>query len=238
MSAELLRVRGLSVGYGDVALLRDVDLHVGPGECIALIGSNGVGKTTLLKTIAGLLGALGGEMHWQGQDVTAASAATRVRHGIALVPEGKHLFRGMTVRDNLLMGAYSRSDRRDAERDLERVLARFPALQGKTTRISGTLSGGEQQMCSLGRGLMTRPKLLLVDELSLGLSPVVTAELLALMTNLVKDGLSVIVVEQDVLAALRLADRAYVVAAGRVVREGRAADLMADPTIRKAYVGL
>jgi branched-chain amino acid transport system ATP-binding protein len=238
VTSELLRAHDVSVGYGDAPLLRHVDLHVGRGECIALIGSNGVGKSTLLKTIAGLLRPHSGSISWEGRDLTALSAADRVRCGITLVPEGKHLFRGMSVRDNLLMGAYTRSDRQQAERDLERMFALFPALRGKAARIAGTLSGGEQQMCSLGRGLMTRPKLLMVDELSLGLSPVVTAELLALMAGLVRDGLSVVVVEQDVLASLTLAHRAYVIGAGRVLREGRGTDLIADPAIRKAYVGL
>jgi branched-chain amino acid transport system ATP-binding protein len=238
VTSELLRVHDVSVGYGDVPLLRHVDLHVGRGECVALIGSNGAGKSTLLKTIAGLLRPQWGSISWEGRDLTAMSAAARVRCGIALVPEGKHLFRGMSVRDNLLMGAYARTDRQLVEHDLERMFALFPALQGKAARIAGTLSGGEQQMCSLGRGLMTRPKLLMVDELSLGLSPVVAAELLALMAGLVKDGLSVIVVEQDVVASLRLAHRAYVIGAGQVLREGRGTDLIADPAIRKAYVGL
>jgi len=238
VTTELLRLRGLFVGYGDVPVLRNVHLTVGPGECVALIGANGAGKSTLLRTIAGLLPAQRGSIGWCGADVTASPAAARVRAGVALVPEGKHLFRGMTVRDNLLMGAYTRGDRRQIERDLERVFTLFPALGGLTGRISGTLSGGEQQMCSIGRGLMARPRLLMVDELSLGLSPMVTAELLARMVELVRDGLSLIVVEQDVLAALRLAHRAYVIGSGQLLREGTADELIADPAIRTAYIGM
>ena len=178
MTTDLLGVSRLSVGYGDAPVLRDVDLRVGRGEWVAVIGSNGVGKSTLLKTIAGLLRARIGTLSWEGQDITALTAAARVRCGISLVPEGKRLFAGMTVGENLSMGAFARSDHAEARRDLDRVLTLFPALRDKTARIAGTLSGGEQQMCSLGRGLMARPKLLLVDELSFGLSPALTAELL------------------------------------------------------------
>lgn len=237
MTAVLLRVRGLVAGYGDVPVVQDVDLDVGEGECVALIGSNGAGKSTLLKTIAGLLVPRRGSVGWEGRDLTAVSAAGRVRCGLTLVPEGKHLFRGMTVRDNLLMGAYLRPHARENARDLERVFALLPALQGKAARIAGTLSGGEQQMCSLGRGLMARPRLLMVDELSLGLAPVVASQLLSLLAHLIREGLSVVLVEQDVTAALSLAHRAYVIGAGRVLREGRSVDLIGDPVVRN-YVGL
>jgi branched-chain amino acid transport system ATP-binding protein len=238
VTTDLLRVSRLSVGYGGVQVLWGIDLHVGSGEWVAVIGSNGVGKSTLLKAIAGLLRPALGSVQWEGRDVTALSAAARVRCGIALVPEGKRLFTGMTVEENLLMGAFARRDRAEAKQDLEKVLTLFPALKDRTVQIAGTLSGGEQQMCSLGRGLMARPKLLLVDELSFGLAPAVTAGLLDTIAGIVRDGVSVVLVEQDVLGALRRAHRGYVIRTGRVVREGSGADLIADLTIRKAYLGL
>jgi branched-chain amino acid transport system ATP-binding protein len=238
MTTDLLRLSRLSVGYADVPVLGNVDLHVRRGEWVAVIGANGVGKSTLLKTIAGLLGAASGSVTWDGRDITSLSAATRVRRGISLVPEGKRLFAGMTVSENLSMGAFARPDRGEARRDLERVLALFPALRDKVTRIAGTLSGGEQQMCSLGRGLMAKPKLLLVDELSFGLSPALTSELLDAMVGIVKGGVSVLLVEQDVLAALKHAHRGYVIGSGRVLRTGTASELIADPEIRTAYLGM
>jgi branched-chain amino acid transport system ATP-binding protein len=234
----LLQVSRLTVGYGDVQVLWGIDLQVGYGEWVAVVGSNGVGKSTLLKTIAGLLRATGGSVRWQGRDVTSLSAAERVRCGISLVPEGKHLFSGMTVRENLLMGAFARRSRAEERDGLEKVLTLFPALRDRTEQIAGTLSGGEQQMCSLGRGLMARPKLLLVDELSFGLSPAVAAGLLDALAAIVNDGMSIVLVEQDVRAALKRAHHGYVVRGGQVVREGTSAELIADPTIRKAYLGL
>jgi branched-chain amino acid transport system ATP-binding protein len=238
MTTPLLRASRLSVGYGDLQVLWGIDLYVGPGEWVAVIGSNGVGKSTLLKAIAGILRPTTGSVEWEGRDVTALSAAARVRCGISLVPEGKRLFTGMTVEENLLMGAFARRDRAEAKRDLKKVLALFPALKDRTAQIAGTLSGGEQQMCSLGRGLMARPKLLLVDELSFGLSPAVTSDLLDAMAAIVNDGVSVVLVEQDALAALKRAHRGYVIRTGQVVHEGSGAALIADPRIRKAYLGL
>jgi len=234
----LLQVSRLTVRYGDLQILWGIDLQVGYGEWVAVVGSNGVGKSTLLKAIAGLLRATDGSVQWEGQDVTALSAAGRVRCGISLVPEGKRLFSGMTVRENLLMGAFVRRSRAEARHDLEKVLTLFPALRDRTAQIAGTLSGGEQQMCSLGRGLMARPKLLLVDELSFGLSPALAASLLEALTAIVNEGMSVLLVEQDVRAALKRAHHGYVVRGGQVVRAGTGAELIADPTIRKAYLGL
>jgi branched-chain amino acid transport system ATP-binding protein len=234
----LLRVSRLTAGYGDLQILWGIELQVGYGEWVAVVGSNGAGKSTLLKTIAGLLRATGGSVEWEGRDVTALSAAGRVGCGISLVPEGKRLFSGMTVRENLLMGAFTRRSRAEAKQDLERVLALFPALRDRTAQIAGTLSGGEQQMCSLGRGLMARPKLLLVDELSFGLSPAVAAGLLEALARIVNDGMSILLVEQDVRAALTRAHQGYVVRGGQVVREGTGAELIADATIGKAYLGV
>ncbi len=238
MATPLLEVSGLSAGYGPLQILWDVTLSVHDGEYVAVLGSNGVGKSTLLKTIAGILPAISGAIRWQGRDITHLGPASRVRLGISLVPEGKRLFAGMTVRENLLMGAFARHDRGGIAADLDWVLSLFPLLSGKLERVAGTLSGGEQQMCAIGRGLLARPRLLLVDELSFGLSPIITDALLEAVANINREDTSVILVEQDVLAALRYARRGYVIREGRVVKEGPAADLASDPLIQKSYLGV
>ncbi len=238
MAAPLLEVSGLSAGYGALQILWDVVLGVHDSEYVAVLGSNGVGKSTLLKTIAGILPAMSGTIRWQGRDITHLGPASRVRLGISLVPEGKRLFAGMTVRENLVMGAFARRDRSGVATDLDWVLSLFPPLSGKLERVAGTLSGGEQQMCAIGRGLLARPRLLLVDELSFGLSPIITDALLETVANINREGMSVILVEQDVLAALRYARRGYVISEGRIVKEGPAANLAADPLIKKNYLGV
>jgi len=238
MGAALLEVSRLSAGYGDVQVLWDIDLRVDDGEWVAVLGSNGVGKSTLLKAVAGTLPAARGRLLWERRDITPMNAPARVRLGIALVPEGRRLFAGMTVKENLLMGAFARSGRSDLEGDLEQVLTLFPAVRGKLRRIAGTLSGGEQQMCAIGRALMARPRLLLVDELSLGLSPAVVDHLLEAVRDINRNGVSILLVEQDVLAALKHARRGYVISGGRVVKEAPSADMMADPVIRKNYLGV
>ncbi len=238
MSAPLLEVSGLSAGYGALQILWDVVLDVDDSEYVTVLGSNGVGKSTLLKTIAGILPVMSGTIRWQGSDITHLGPAARVRLGISLVPEGKRLFAGMTVRENLLMGAFARHDQSRIANDLDWVLSLFSPLSGKLERVAGTLSGGEQQMCAIGRGLLARPRLLLVDELSFGLSPIITDALLEAVANINREGMSVILVEQDVLAALRYSHRGYVISEGRVVKQGRAAELAADPMIKKNYLGV
>ena len=238
MAGALLEVAGLAAGYGELQVLWGVDLRVEPGDYVAVLGSNGVGKSTLLKTLAGLLTPTCGTIAWDGDDITRLPAPLRVRRGLVLVPEGKRLFSGMTVVENLMMGAFAREDRAEARRDLDWVLTLFPALRSRRGQIAGTLSGGEQQMCSLGRGLMARPRLLLVDELSFGLSPVVADGLLDAMAAINQDGVAIVLVEQDVVAALGHARRGYVIETGRVSRSASAAELLADPEIQRNYLGV
>ena len=235
---ELLQVRGVSSGYGGVRALWDVSLDVRPGELVALVGANGAGKTTLLLTISRLLDAFEGTIRFRGKDVTKASAAEVVRAGLVHVPEGRRLFAGLTVRENLLQGAYPRRDAREIARDLERVYSLMPRLAERAEQPGGLLSGGEQQMCAIGRGLMARPRLLVIDELSLGLAPVVVDGLLDLLSAIKREGTAVLMVEQDVQVALEHADRGYVMESGRLVQESPAHELLRDPRIRQAYLGL
>jgi branched-chain amino acid transport system ATP-binding protein len=237
MSTELLRIARLSGGYGDLQVLWDIDLCVQRGEYVAVLGSNGAGKSTLLKTIAGILRAMKGSIVFDGTDVTALKAAARVRQGISLVPEGKRLFSGLTVKDNLIMGAFARTNRTEIQRDFESILELFPPLKAKLRQIAGTLSGGEQQMCSVGRALMGKPRLLLVDELSFGLAPMLADRLFSTLSKINEEGTTIVLVEQDVVAALRDAHRAYVIAGGRIVREGTSDDIARDPMIKKSYLG-
>ena len=233
-----LSVSGLQAGYGDVQVLWDVSLEVGAGELVCIIGSNGAGKTTLMRCISGLLKPAAGAMTVDGKPMTEAMPADFVRAGIAHVPEGRRLFSAMSVHDNLLMGAYLRTDKAAIAADLERVYTMFPILAERRTQDAGTLSGGEQQMCAIGRGLMAAPSLLLIDELSLGLAPRVVEELSAILRAVNKTGVAILLVEQDVINALELADRAYVVDHGRVTKSGPAMSLAHDPAIREAYMGL
>ena len=234
----MLQVSRLRAGYGEINVLWDVDLHVEPGEVVALVGSNGAGKTTLLMTLAGLLKARQGSIVFLGEDITALSAPERVKRGLALVPEGRQLFQGLTVEENLKLGAYARRNGREVQESLERVYALFPELAERRGQLAGTLSGGEQQMCAIGRGLMSAPKLLLIDELSLGLAPVVVDRLKGTIAEIRKAGVTVLVVEQDVQTAFEIANRGYVLETGHIVREGSSDTLLADPRIKEAYIGL
>jgi branched-chain amino acid transport system ATP-binding protein len=234
----MLRVERLEAGYGDVPVLHGVSLEVGAGEIVALVGSNGAGKSTLLKTLAGLLPATAGEVEFDGAPITGLKAYRRVQLGIALVPEGRRLFAGLSVRQNLLLGAFQRRDQAAIDADLQRVYALFPRLREREDQLAGRLSGGEQQMCAIGRGLMAAPRLLLIDELSLGLAPVAVDSLLAALQAVHAQGTPLLLVEQDVRTALGLADRAYVVESGQVAIHGPAKTLLADLRIRQAYLGL
>lgn len=233
-----LSVSGLQAGYGDVQVLWDVSLEVGAGELVCIIGSNGAGKTTLMRCLSGLLKPAAGVMMVDDKPMMGAMPADFMRAGIAHVPEGRRLFSAMSVHDNLLMGAYLRTDKAGTTADLERVYTMFPILAERRTQDAGTLSGGEQQMCAIGRGLMAAPSLLLIDELSLGLAPRVVEELSAILRAVNKTGVAILLVEQDVINALELADRAYVVDHGRVTKTGPAMNLAHDPAIREAYMGL
>jgi branched-chain amino acid transport system ATP-binding protein len=233
-----LSVSRLQAGYGDVQVLWDVTLEVGPGELVCIIGSNGAGKTTLMRCISGLLAPTAGDIRVDGRAMAPAAPADFVRAGIAHVPEGRRLFAAMSIRDNLLMGAYLRRDRAGIAADLERVYAMFPILAERRRQDAGTLSGGEQQMCAIARGLMGSPSLLLIDELSLGLAPRVAELLSESLRQVNKSGVAILLVEQDVMNALELADRAYVIDRGRVTMSGTAVSLVNDPAIREAYMGL
>ncbi len=234
----LLSVKGLSSGYGDVQILRDVSLEVKDREIVALIGANGAGKTTLLNTISQLLTPTAGSIAFDGGDMTAARADEVVAAGIVQVPQGRRLFAGLTVKENLLQGAYMRRDAAGIEADLEWVYGLLPRLKERASQLAGRLSGGEQQMCAIGRGLMSRPRLLLIDELSLGLAPLVVDHLLDLISQINGKGTTVLLVEQDVQVALEHAHRGYVLETGRIVQSGPAEELLDDPRIRQAYLGL
>ena len=238
--SPLLKVEQLEVAYGEVQVIWGVDMEVYDRQVEALVGSNGAGKSTILKTIAGALKPKAGRLIFAGQDVTGQSAADAVRRGIVLVPEGRQLFAGMTVHENLLMGAYARRDGKRAIReDLDWVYSLFPELVRKRGQLAGTMSGGEQQMCAIGRGLMGRPRLLLLDELSLGLAPVVVDRLVEIVTRIHRErNLAILLVEQDLNVALAMAERGYVLETGRLVRAGTAEELLADETIRTAYLGI
>jgi ABC-type branched-subunit amino acid transport system ATPase component len=232
----VLEVSGIRAGYGRVPVLHDTALTVGAGEIVALLGPNGAGKTTLLRAIAGELRPWAGSVRFAGVELAGLPAERVVRAGLAMVPEGRRLFAGLSVRENLLAGAYTRG-RADPAPDLERVLQLFPALAQRAGQLAGRLSGGEQQMCAIGRALMSRPRLLMIDEMSLGLGPAVVDDLLALLPELTAAGTAVLLVEQDVEAALSVAARGYLLELGAVVHHGRAAELLADPRLQEAYLG-
>ncbi len=233
----LLQVRGLNAGYDAGPVLFGIDLEVGPSELIALVGANGAGKSTLLGVLSGLVRATSGTIALAGEDVTNARPEVLVQKGVAHVPQGRRLFGTMSVEKNLLLGAYLRRDR-EIRSDLVRVLDRFPALKDKLSREAATLSGGEQQMVAIGRGMMARPKLLMIDELSLGLAPKIVDRLIEAIRDINREGMALLLVEQDVLVALDAANRAYVLENGRVALSGPAADVRDDPGVRKAYLGL
>jgi branched-chain amino acid transport system ATP-binding protein len=233
----LLKVRALTAGYDAGPVLFGIDLDVGPAELIALVGANGAGKSTLLGVLSGLVRATSGTITLAGEDVTNVRPEVLVRNGVVHIPQGRRLFGTMSVEKNLLLGAYLRRDR-EIRDDLARVLDHFPALKDKLSREAGTLSGGEQQMVAIGRGMMARPKLLMVDELSLGLAPKVVDHLIDIVQQINREGTALILVEQDVLVALDAANRAYVLENGRVALSGAAADVKDDPGVRRAYLGL
>ena len=238
MTAPLLLVNDLAVGYGDVQVVWKVDLSVAQGSVVALIGSNGAGKTTILRALSGLLQPIRGRIVLAGETMKASEPLDFVRRGIVHVPEGRRLFAGLSVLDNLMLGAYQRKDRGAIANDIERVFALFPRLRERRRQDAVTLSGGEQQMCAIGRGLMAAPRLLLIDELSLGLAPKVVDELIEALRKVNAEGTSLLVVEQDVATALEFADHAYVIDQGRTVAGGPSAEISRDPAVRTAYLGI
>jgi branched-chain amino acid transport system ATP-binding protein len=238
VTGRKLEIEHLSASYGDVQVLWDVTLDVAPAEVVCLIGSNGAGKTTLMRCISGLLALRGGDLRVDGRDMSASRSSDFVRAGVAHVPEGRRLFRAMSVRDNLLMGAYLRESGAAVREDLDRVYSIFPKLAERRSQDAGTLSGGEQQMCAIGRALMARPSLLLIDELSLGLSPRAAEVLIDSLRSINKEGAAILLVEQDVVLALEFADRAFVMDRGRITLTGQAQLLSKNPAVREAYMGL
>ena len=238
MSAALLELQSVSAGYGDVQVLWGVDMAVAAGSIVCLIGSNGAGKSTLLRCISGLIPAIAGSIRFAGVDLTRARPSAIVKAGVVHVPEGRRLFAGMSVRDNLLMGAYKRDHGRAViRRDLERVFEIFPKLAERRHQDATTMSGGEQQMCAIGRGIMAAPELLMIDELSLGLSPRLVEELCAALLSINRTGVTILLVEQDVMTALELADRGYVLDQGRIVLADDSDALANNPVVQQAYLG-
>jgi branched-chain amino acid transport system ATP-binding protein len=230
----MLEVEGLSAGYGQVEVLWDVALEVGDAEIVALVGSNGAGKTTLLRAISGLIRPSAGEVRFDREPLAGLRPEQIVGRGIAHVPEGRHLFQGLTVRENLMAGGYAHRD----GADLQRAVELFPRLEGLMSQIAGSLSGGEQQMCAIARGLMSRPKLLMIDELSLGLAPNLVDQIVERLGRVPEEGTSLLVVEQDVDAALRIASRGYALETGRIAASGSSSELAEDPRVREAYLGV
>ena len=235
----MLEVRDLQVFYGRIQAIRGISFTVEEGEVVTLIGANGAGKTTTLKTLSGVRPVAAGKVIFEGRDITKMPAHHRVELGICQAPEGRGIFPGMTVLENLEMGVYVRKDRRSAAKqaDLERVLTLFPRLGERESQLGGTLSGGEQQMLAIGRALMSRPRLLLLDEPSMGLAPMLIAQIFSIITEINEQGTTVLLVEQNAKQALKRANRAYVLETSGIVREGEGAELLADPSVIAAYLG-
>jgi branched-chain amino acid transport system ATP-binding protein len=234
----VLRVDGLQCRYGKVAAVRDLSIAVHRAELVVLIGANGAGKTTTLKAISGLMRPVAGTIRFEGEDVTGASARRMLSLGVAHCPEGRRVFPYMSVGENLHMGCYLRSDKAGIEQDMTRLFDRFPILRERRNQAAGTLSGGEQQMLAVGRALMSRPKLVLFDEPSLGLAPNLVAQTFDIIRQIRAEGVTVVMVEQNAFAALELCDRAYVLEQGRVTITGTGAELLDDPHVKSAYLGI
>lgn len=237
VEVSLLELQGIDAGYKRLQVLSDIELVVRQGEWLALLGANGAGKSTLLKTIAGQIKPFNGEIRYLGNTLNEIPVHERVGLGISLVPEGRRLFTGMTVKENLLMGAFLKNDCKIKMKQLDKIFDLFPVLKEREKQVVGTLSGGEQQMCAIGRALMSQPKLLLIDELSLGLAPVVVDDLMETLISIKQDGVTLLVVEQDVYVALMYADRGYVMQEGKIINSGESRQLLADPEIQKDYLG-
>ena len=237
MAQTLLKVKGLKVAYGGIAAVKGVDLEVREGELVTLIGSNGAGKTSTMKAITGSLPLVDGEIEYLGQSIRGKGAWDLVKDGLAMVPEGRGVFTRMTITENLLMGAYIRSDKPEIALDLDKVFALFPRLKERRDQLAGTMSGGEQQMLAMGRALMSRPKVLLLDEPSMGLSPIMVDKIFEVIKDVYAQGVTVLLVEQNASRALQIADRAYVMESGLLTMSGPARDLLVDPRVRAAYLG-
>ncbi|MEU4421592.1 ABC transporter ATP-binding protein [Actinoplanes sp. NPDC024001] len=234
----LLELRDITLLYGRIQALHGISLNVAEGEIVALIGANGAGKTTTMKAISGLRPIAQGSIHFDGQDITKMRADLRVVRGVSQSPEGRGVFPGMTVRENLEMGAYTRRNRSEINEDMERAFTLFPRLKEREKQVGGTLSGGEQQMLAVGRALMSRPKLLLLDEPSMGLAPMLIQQIFDIIVEINQQGTTVLLVEQNAQQALSRAHRAYVLETGRIVKEGTGQELLHDPAVKDAYLGV
>jgi branched-chain amino acid transport system ATP-binding protein len=237
MTQRMLEVNDLNVYYGAIHALKGISFHLDKGEIVALIGANGAGKSTTLSTISGLLRARSGNVLFQGEDITLSNAEQTMRKGMVHVPEGRKIFATLTVLENLEMGAYSISDKAVIQRNLENGFSRFPRLAERRNQLGGTLSGGEQQMLAIARGLMSNPSLLLLDEPSMGLSPILVEQIFEIIRDINQQGTSILLVEQNAQMALAIANRGYVLETGAVVLEGDAQEMLQDPMVIEAYLG-
>ncbi len=233
----LLALDRLAVAYGGIQAVKGIDLAVGAGELVCLIGANGAGKTTTLKGVCGLLPVKSGGIRYGGDDITGRRSFELVRRGLVMVPEGRGMFGALTIEENLAMGAYIRDDRAAIREDVERVFALFPRLKERRRQTAGTLSGGEQQMLAIGRALMSRPKLLLLDEPSMGLAPLMVQKVFETIIAVSREGVTILLIEQNAKLALEVSDRGYVMESGEITLEGKAATLLHDPKVRAAYLG-
>ena len=233
----MLKVENLEVYYGMIQAIKGISFEVNEGEVIALIGANGAGKTTILHTVTGLVDAKAGSIEFEGKNLLKTPAHNIVSMGMAHVPEGRRIFQELTVLENLKLGAYTRNDKKEMEETLRMIYTKFPRLEERKEQIAGTLSGGEQQMLAMGRALMSHPKIILMDEPSMGLSPLYVSEIFKIIEEISSSGTTVLLVEQNAKKALSIADRAYVLETGKIVLEGNAKDLINDDSIRKAYLG-
>jgi branched-chain amino acid transport system ATP-binding protein len=237
MANTLLKVSGLKVSYGGIKAVKGIDMEVREGELITLIGSNGAGKTTTMKAITGSLGVEAGNIEYLGQTIKGQGAWDLVKQGLAMVPEGRGVFTRMTITENLLMGAYIRSDKAGIEADIERMFGIFPRLKERKDQLAGTMSGGEQQMLAMARALMSQPKVLLLDEPSMGLSPIMVDKIFEVVRDVSAQGVTIVLVEQNAQRALQIADRGYVMDSGLITMTGPGKDLLTDPKVREAYLG-
>src|SRR5437899_1585023 len=237
MSRRLLELDGLHIQYGGIHAVKGIDLHVEQGELVCLIGANGAGKTTTLKGITGLQPVKSGSIRYQNEDITGKPAFQLVRRGLSMVPEGRGVFGALTIEENLAMGAYTRNDTAQVKEDVERVFALFPRLKERRKQTAGTLSGGEQQMLAMGRAMMSRPKLLLLDEPSMGLAPLMVQKVFETVLAIAKEGVTILLIEQNAKLALEVSGRGYVMESGEITLRGEATALLSDPKVREAYLG-
>ena len=237
MANTLLKVTGLKVAYGGIKAVKGIDLEVHEGELISLIGSNGAGKTTTMKAITGSLGFEGGDIEYMGKSIRGQGPWDLVRQGLVMVPEGRGVFTRMTITENLQMGAYIREDKQGIEKDIQRMFGIFPRLQERKDQLAGTMSGGEQQMLAMARALMSQPKVLLLDEPSMGLSPIMVDKIFEVVRNVAAEGVTILLVEQNAQRALQIAHRGYVMDSGEITMTGAGKELLVDPKVREAYLG-